>query len=286
MDINNEFKQKINSLTDSTQKREVFNKLSFKTGWNTFSIKNKKAYFVSEADQGFNEDNNDVIVNKVKLLLKKKPWIFSIIYNVMVPVFAKNSAKKVIKSLPENSTILNLGSGVSNLHPSIINIDFYAFENVDFVADIVKLPFADGTIDGVISECVLEHVPDPISVVSEMHRVLKKGGTAYVIVPFVFSFHSSPNDYTRWTKMGLRHLFKDFDEVDSGVHFGPGNAANWILAEFFGTLLSFGSKQVHSFFFMVFLVLLCPLNYLDYFLVKIKTSENIASHIYFIGKKK
>lgn len=204
----------------------------------------------------------------------------------MNPSWSGQSAKKVIKDMPKGSVILNLGSGVTRVREDVTNIDFYPFENVDIVADISKLPFEDGTADAVISECVLEHVSDPVKVVSEMHRVMKSGAVVYVIVPFVFSFHSSPHDYYRWSKMGLRELFKDFEEVDCGTHFGAGHAVSWILAEYLGTLLSFGSKNLHQVLFMLFLVFLTPLCYFDFILNKFKTSENIASHIYYIGRRR
>ena len=230
--------------------------------------------------------NNDSFVEKIKLFLKKQPWVFSMINRLMTPSWSATSAKKAIRDIPKGAVILNLGSGVTRIREDVTNVDFYPFENVDVVADISKLPFEDGSADAIICECVLEHVPNPTVVVSEMHRVMKKGAVVYVIVPFVFPFHSSPDDFNRWSRMGLRELFRDFDEVDSGIHFGAGHAVCWILSEYLGTVLSFGSKTLQNIFFMVFLVLFTPLNYLDFILNKFKTSGNIASHIYFLGRKK
>ncbi len=203
----------------------------------------------------------------------------------MNPSFAKINAKKIVSDTVEGKVILNLGSGTTYIRPDVINIDFYPFENVNFVADIGDLPFEDKVADVVISECVLEHTPNPRKVVTEMHRILKIKGLVYVIVPFVFSFHSSPYDYYRWSKMGLEEEFKMFEKIDSGIHFGPGNAIQWIMAEYFGTVFSFGFKELHQVLFMIFLVLLTPLSYLDFILNKLKTSENIASHFYFLGRK-
>ncbi|HOW08161.1 MAG TPA: arsenite methyltransferase [Bacteroidales bacterium] len=51
------------------------------------------------------------------------------------------------------------------------------FTNVDFVhGDIEEMPFEDGKFDVVISNCVLNLVPDKIKAFSEMFRVLKPGG--------------------------------------------------------------------------------------------------------------
>jgi ubiquinone biosynthesis O-methyltransferase len=45
------------------------------------------------------------------------------------------------------------------------------------VADAQNLPFEDGTYDVVFSCECLEHVPDPQKMITEIHRVLKPGGT-------------------------------------------------------------------------------------------------------------
>ena len=51
------------------------------------------------------------------------------------------------------------------------------FENVEFVlGDIEKMPFDDGLFDVVISNCVLNLVPDKSKAFSEIYRVLKPGG--------------------------------------------------------------------------------------------------------------
>jgi ubiquinone/menaquinone biosynthesis C-methylase UbiE len=44
------------------------------------------------------------------------------------------------------------------------------------VADVSSLPFADNAFDGITCGYVLEHVPDPAQGLSELGRVLRKGG--------------------------------------------------------------------------------------------------------------
>ena len=51
------------------------------------------------------------------------------------------------------------------------------FDNVQFEhGDIEALPFADGSVDVVVSNCVLNLVPDKPRAFAEMHRVLRPGG--------------------------------------------------------------------------------------------------------------
>ena len=49
--------------------------------------------------------------------------------------------------------------------------------------DATKLPFEDNTFDCVVTSEVLEHIQDDVSVISELHRVLKPGGSLGVTVP-------------------------------------------------------------------------------------------------------
>ena len=49
--------------------------------------------------------------------------------------------------------------------------------------DATRLPFADATFDTVVTSEVLEHIQDDVTAISELHRVLKPGGTLGVTVP-------------------------------------------------------------------------------------------------------
>ena len=123
----------------------------------------------------------------------------------------KKAVKKVLRELDQEAKILDLGSGLDRRTPNTINLEIEATPNVDVLGDGHKLPFKDAVFDAVISEAVLEHVQDPNRVVSEMHRVLKPGGTVCAAVPFLQGFHASPHDYQRYTVPGFDHLFSAFE---------------------------------------------------------------------------
>lgn len=57
------------------------------------------------------------------------------------------------------------------------NLEKTGFKNIDFVkGDIEEMPLNDNTFDVVISNCVLNLVPDKQKAFSEIYRVLKPGG--------------------------------------------------------------------------------------------------------------
>ena len=47
-------------------------------------------------------------------------------------------------------------------------------------ADVKALPFADGAFDGVFSNTILHHIPDPRPFLAEARRVLRPGGVLLV----------------------------------------------------------------------------------------------------------
>ena len=90
---------------------------------------------------------------------------------------------------------IDLGCGRSKAE-GFVGVDQHFLKGVDVVADLeASLPFGSDTIDFVYSKSVLEHL-DPLDLVmSELHRVVKRGGEILIRVPH-FSSPLSFSDYT------------------------------------------------------------------------------------------
>jgi SAM-dependent methyltransferase len=100
------------------------------------------------------------------------------------------------------------------------------------VCDAHRLPFADASFDAVVVQAVLEHVLDPAACVAEIHRVLAPDGLVYAETPFMQQVHGGPHDFTRYTQLGHRRLFRRFEELGSGACCGPGMALAWSVQYF------------------------------------------------------
>jgi SAM-dependent methyltransferase len=180
------------------------------------------------------------------------------------------------------SLILEIGSGVRRLRADVVNLDIHLYPNVDIVADAAAVPFADATFDLVICDAVLEHVADPQRVVTEMVRVLTRGGSLYVDVPFLQGFHPHPIDYQRYTLSGLRALLADFEPIASGVSVGPSSALAWVLREY---LPLWAPRRLRTPVAVAGAWVTTPLKYLDTIVGHRPGAEKIAAGLYFWGRK-
>ena len=128
-----------------------------------------------------------------------------------------------------------IGSGTDALYETnfeIIGTDVYFSSTVDIVADAHYLPFKNGVFDGVVIQAVLEHVVEPHVVVKEIHRILKADGVVYAETPFMQQVHEGAFDFTRFTVLGHRFLFRDFEKIDAGGLDGVGVVLAWSMRAF------------------------------------------------------
>lgn len=134
-----------------------------------------------------------------------------------------------IREIANCKNVVNIGAGPDSgfqkeLHPfkylfgkNYRSLDYNDQTGPDIVGDAHNLPFKDEELDGVISISVLEHLHNPIQAVSEMRRVLQRGGKALIYVPFLFPYHAKEgtyDDYYRFSPDAVRNLFKDFSHME------------------------------------------------------------------------
>ncbi len=151
------------------------------------------------------------------------------------------------------------------------------------ICDAHDIPFEGETFDGVIVQAVLEHVVDPQRCVEEIHRVLKHRGFVYCEAPFIQQVHLGPYDFTRFTHLGLRRLFRKFDEIDSGAVCGPGMALAWSYKYFLWSFAT--SHAVRSFLSTFATVTSFFLKYFDEYLIDKPGTFDAASGYYFLGRR-
>lgn len=115
-----------------------------------------------------------------------------------------------------------------------LGIDLYPGSNVDVVITPGRpWPLETASFDALLCTQVLEHVENLDHVLSEMHRVLKPGGTLLASIPFAYNEHDL-HDYRRLSLNGARCLFeKDYEIKMLKAQGGIGSTLsvfwlNWI----------------------------------------------------------
>jgi SAM-dependent methyltransferase len=95
-----------------------------------------------------------------------------------------------------------------------ISSEIYGTRDVEW--DGFIMPFADASVDCAMAIEVLEHCPEPDTLLGEAYRVLGGGGSFFFTVPFVWPLHDTPHDQYRFTPFALeRHLSRaGFDQVE------------------------------------------------------------------------
>ena len=126
----------------------------------------------------------------------------------------------VSTQVPKGALVLDAGSGEGRFshlfsHTRYFGVDLavgdsdWDYSNLHVITNLAQLPFPRHTYDAVICTQVLEHVPDPQSILNEISRVLKVGGYLYLTAPQSWHQHQKPHDYYRYTSFGLQYLIEN-----------------------------------------------------------------------------
>ena len=207
-------------------------------------------------------------------------WMVKIVSPLYAPYMTRKTRRRLLQGyLDRDATIINIGSGNTPLDPRVINVDLFAYDNVDIASDATNLCLKDEVADFLVNESCLEHIYDFKAAIRESYRVLKKGGKGYFNIPFLVGFHASPNDFHRFTHAGLKRLFEEhgFTVEELDVLSGPASSLLWILIELLAMVFSLGWKPLYQVLYFVFMGLLFPIKFLDFFLNKLALAKNVAA---------
>jgi SAM-dependent methyltransferase/uncharacterized protein YbaR (Trm112 family) len=261
------------------------------------------------------------LVNGIPILIDRDKSIFAIDdfvneQNTFFNLSPQNKLKKtLIKFLPDinrnikssrnyakfaqllalrgrNAKVLIIGGSIAgngmesvldNRDLELIETDVSFGPRTDLICDAHSLPFEDRSFDGVIAQAVLEHVVDPYQCAEEIHRVLKKDALVYAETPFMQQVHAACYDFTRFTYLGHRRLFRKFEEIESGAGSGTGMALAWSYRAFLASLTN--SKLLSKAIELLVRLTAFPFKYLDYISIDNPATLDSASGYYFMGKK-
>lgn len=123
------------------------------------------------------------------------------VYDKYLPVYARGR-------------LLDLGCGKVPLYEayrdrvdSVFCVDWAPatpVDHLDLCCDLAQpLPLPSAAYDTIVLSDVLEHIPEPALLFSEITRILAPGGRLLMNVPFFYWLHAHPHDYYRYTEFAL-----------------------------------------------------------------------------------
>jgi SAM-dependent methyltransferase/uncharacterized protein YbaR (Trm112 family) len=137
---------------------------------------------------------------------------------------------QLLSTLGESAVVLDIGGG-DRRHRDlrVSNFEYLKYPAADVFGDGLCLPFASHSVDLVLSQAVLEHVPDPQRAVDELRRILRPGGRIYAEFAFMQPLHAVPWHFFNITPHGASLLFDGWEIVDLGWFGGLRTTMDWIL---------------------------------------------------------
>ncbi|MHB8621939.1 MAG: class I SAM-dependent methyltransferase [Sulfuricaulis sp.] len=131
-------------------------------------------------------------------------------------LFAFNSVnrdawvRKQAEAIPSGALVLDVGAGscpyremfshcvyktqdFTQLEPDQLRHGNYG--KIDYVSDASHIPVPKNYFDVVLCTEMLEHVPEPVAVIAEFARILKRGGKIILTAPLGSGLHQEPYHY-------------------------------------------------------------------------------------------
>ena len=145
----------------------------------------------------------------------------------------------------EGQLVLDLGSGVGGYSQQmvkwgarVVSLDLvvagakFATAHSPVVANALHIPMRNETVDFVLCASLIEHVGDPVRLLNEIQRVLKKGGYCYLSFPPFYSIRGghefSPFHYLgeRWALRLHRVLNRGRPQWVEALYKGASSACS------------------------------------------------------------
>ncbi|HVY72539.1 MAG TPA: methyltransferase domain-containing protein [Candidatus Paceibacterota bacterium] len=129
----------------------------------------------------------------------------------MIPSLLRIEEERILSEQVLNGSVLDLGGERGSHYQRLLGGDhtFYTV-NVskqacpDLLHDLeLPLPLNDASYDHALLMNVLEHIFGYHAFLKEACRVVRPGGTLTILVPFLFPYHPSPQDFHRFSATAL-----------------------------------------------------------------------------------
>lgn len=148
-----------------------------------------------------------------------------------IPSLLRLEEHRIFRTLRLDGSIVDIGGDVRSAYRTLLGgdhtittINNNAPAQPDINHDLeLPLPVPDNTYDHALLINILEHIYEYRQLLAEAHRILRPGGSVVIMVPFMFPFHPSPDDFWRFTISTLeRDIVKSGFRVEHIEPLGRG----------------------------------------------------------------
>ena len=118
---------------------------------------------------------------------QNRPLLRSIYHEYFAAMVARLTRRSGNRRHP-HGVVVEIGGGTGNFksfYPDVIVTDIVPTQHIDLAADAMRLPFADGSVDNLVLQDVLHHIPFPLAFFSEANRIIAIGGRIVMVEPFI-----------------------------------------------------------------------------------------------------
>lgn len=132
---------------------------------------------------------------------KLAPWQKTYIKKIKEQLLGKNYKKKTILDIATGSGYIAIEMARMGMKVIACDLSSQAIKNLEkykkqfklknlklIICKAEKIPLKDESVDYIVANAILEHIPDEKSTIQEWKRVLKKNGTMLITVPLKYRF--------------------------------------------------------------------------------------------------
>lgn len=150
--------------------------------------------------------------------------------------------------------VLDVGGKKDNkrgvFRPPLAKVESWEYLNIDestnpdYFCSADNIPVEDSYFDMVVLAEVIEHLKNPIDVLNECTRILKKNGVLIITIPFLNAIHADPYDFQRWTDVKLNLELNKLQYKD--IKIQPMGSVFAVIYDLIHVSLADASKQRYS----------------------------------------
>ena len=169
-----------------------------------------------------------------------------------------------------------------------VGCDIQPLEGVDvLIKDGNTIEWEGDYFDACFCAQVFEHVEKPELLLKEITRCLKKGAKLIITHPFIYNEHSSPHDYRRLSRFGLRSFLEKYYFIEEiKIQGGIGSTLGILFLNWVNVYLASRNRIIAAVFIPIWMLVSPMINIIGFILDAIDGTGSFYNNAIVVAKKK